>query len=122
MKNYFAEHELKCSHTGKNNMDAHFMDRLNAIRHACGFPFTVTSAYRDPTHPIEARKTKAGAHSTGRAIDIAVRGHQAHTLIEIAIEYGMTGIGVQQKGSARFIHMDDLTEADGFPRPTVWSY
>jgi hypothetical protein len=30
-----------------------------------------------------------------------------------------TGIGIQQKGGARFIHLDDLT---GVGRPTVWSY
>ena len=122
MRNYFTDDELKCSHTGNNEMCDNFMSKVNAIRHECGFPFTVTSAYRDPEHPIEARKAKAGAHASGRAIDIAVRGHQAHQLIQVAIKHGMTGIGVQQKGSGRFIHMDDLTEADGFPRPTVWSY
>jgi uncharacterized protein YcbK (DUF882 family) len=82
----------------------------------------VTSAYRHPTHPIEARKKKPGAHASGHAIDISVRGDRAHRLIEVALKYGMTGIGVAQKGGSRFIHMDDLTAENGFPRPTVWSY
>jgi hypothetical protein len=32
---------------------------------------------------------------------------------------GFTGIGVQQKGSRRFIHLDVLQNP---PRPNVWSY
>jgi hypothetical protein len=35
------------------------------------------------------------------------------------MELGFTGIGVQQKGTGRFIHVD-LTV--GQNRPTVWSY
>jgi len=31
---------------------------------------------------------------------------------------------VNQKGphAARFIHLDDLPDAEGQPRPTIWSY
>jgi uncharacterized protein YcbK (DUF882 family) len=82
---------------------------------------TVTSGYRHPTHPIEAAKAAPGAHSTGRAVDIAVQGADAVRLIALAIAEGFTGIGVQQKGSGRFIHLDDLPSG-AFPRPTVWSY
>jgi len=119
---YFTEDELKCSHTGECKMDESFMDKINIIRKVCDFPFTVTSAYRHPTHPIEAKKSKAGSHASGRAIDIAVRGDKAHKLIEVALQYGMTGIGVAQKGSSRFIHLDDLDAEGGYSRPTVWSY
>ena len=47
---YFTEDELKCSHSGKCLMDPGFMSTLEAIRIKCDFPFTITSAYRDPTH------------------------------------------------------------------------
>lgn len=33
-----------------------------------------------------------------------------------------TGIGIQQKGGDRYIHLDNLPNAPGQPRPTVWSY
>ena len=33
-----------------------------------------------------------------------------------------TGVGINQKGSSRFIHLDQLHEKDGYPRPTIWSY
>jgi hypothetical protein len=36
----------------------------------------------------------------------------------IAMEAGFTGIGVQQKGTGRFLHLDTL---EGDLRPTVWS-
>jgi zinc D-Ala-D-Ala carboxypeptidase len=40
----------------------------------------------------------------------------------LALEQGFTGIGVSQKGAIRFIHVDDLPDAPGQPRPTIWSY
>jgi len=119
---YFSNKELRCSHTGECDMDADFMVLINAIRAECGFPFVVTSAYRHASHPIEARKAKPGAHASGRAIDIGVRGDRALRVIEVALKHGITGLGVAQKGGSRFIHLDNLTTADGFPSPTVWSY
>ncbi len=120
---YFTEDELKCSHCGKSGMDPNFMARIEALREQLGFPFPVNSAYRCPDHPIEARKSKAGAHSTGHAIDIGVRGEKAHTLLDAALEAGFTGIGINQKGSSgRFIHLDDIENSPERPRPTVWSY
>jgi zinc D-Ala-D-Ala carboxypeptidase len=69
------------------------------------------------------RKHQApGAHSTGRAIDIAVQGEKAHQLLKKAFSMGIGGIGVNQKGSGRFIHLDDLDETDNHTRPWVWSY
>ena len=32
-----------------------------------------------------------------------------------------TGIGIQQKGSGRFIHLD-MAPAEQLPRPMIWSY
>ena len=120
---YFTEDELKCTHCGKSGMDKDFMVRIEALREQLGFPFPVNSAYRCPEHPIEARKSSPGAHSTGQAIDIGVQGEKAHMLLDAALQAGFTGIGVSQKGSlGRFIHLDDLEGASERPRPTVWSY
>ena len=103
-------------------MDKDFMDKIEDLRHALGFPFKVNSAYRCKGHPIEARKKAPGAHESGHALDIGVDGEQAHRLLHAALEAGMTGIGVNQKGNSRFIHLDDLEWADNRPRPGVWSY
>ena len=117
----FTEAEFKCSHTGKCRMHAGFMDRLQQLRTRYGRPMVITSGYRDATHPIEARKASPGAHSTGRAADIAVDRGEAYALLKMALELGFTGIGINQKGSGRFIHLDDLPGGDHL-RPTIWSY
>ena len=119
---YFSSEEMKCSHTGLEKMDARFMEMLTELRVAYAKPMRVTSAYRDATHPIEAKKDKPGAHSTGKAADIAVERGEAYEVLKIALEIGFTGIGVAQKGSGRFLHLDICNSDDGMIRPTVWSY
>lgn len=119
---FFTVDELKCQHCGDHKMDDDFMLKIEALRHDLGIPFTVTSAYRCPEHPIEAAKKSPGAHASGRAIDIACQGDKAYEILEGALRMGLTGIGVNQKGASRFIHLDDLEAEEGRPRPWVWSY
>jgi uncharacterized protein YcbK (DUF882 family) len=119
---HFTERELACSHCGACEMDEKFMKRLGILRLAFGAPMIVSSGYRCPDHPIEARKDAPGAHATGSAVDIAVSGHAAHRLLKLALEYGFSGIGVQQRGDGRFLHLDTLPNSPGRPRPWVWSY
>lgn len=119
----FTEAEFLCKHTGRCDMQPEFMARLQRLRAIYGKPMIVTSGYRDPSHPAEARKSKSGAHAKGRAVDIAVTGADALRIIEVAQLLRFTGIGVQQKGGGRFIHLDDCeTERDGIARPAIWSY
>lgn len=118
----FSEAEMSCRHTGKTGIRAGFMDRLQRLRTAYGKLMPVTSGYRHPSHPIEARKPDPGPHSTGRACDVAVSGADALRLIVLAMEHGFTGIGVKQHGDNRFIHLDDLPPSPGRPRPHIWSY
>jgi uncharacterized protein YcbK (DUF882 family) len=117
----FTEAEMRCKHTGKCEMRPVFMQRLQHLRSVYGAPMTVTSGYRDRTHPEEAKKAQPGAHTTGRAVDIAVRGADAVKLLRLALEFGFTGIGIQQKGEGRFIHLDDISDGS-LPRPGLWSY
>jgi len=119
---YFTQDEMKCSHTGIEMMDRDFMEELTRLRDNWGKPMIITSAYRHPTHPIEARKENPGAHTTGRAVDIAIRGDEALNLLQLILEHRFTGIGIQQKGGGRFIHIDNLEPQEGWPRPTIWSY
>jgi hypothetical protein len=58
-------------------------------------------------------------HTTVSTIDIAVSRAQAHRLLVLACAAGFTGIGVNQKGNNRFIHLDDLETS---ARPAIWSY
>lgn len=118
----FSKREFDCSHTGENGMQAEFMALLQRLRVAYGKPMVVSSGYRSPRHPIEARKAVPGAHASGYACDIAVQGGDAYEVLRIALSLGFTGIGVQQKGGGRFIHLDTQPASARVPRPTVWSY
>lgn len=117
---YFTESEFRCKHTDLCNVDKQFLDRLLALRLEYGKPMRITSGYRDARHPIEARKTKPGAHATGKACDVACTPQDAFRLISLAIKHGFTGIGVSQRADQpRFIHLDTI---EGAPRPNFWSY
>ena len=120
---YFKESEFVCSHTGKCEMESEFIARLNQLRNAYGKPLTISSGFRDPTHPVEAKKKgKGGSHTTGQAADILVSREEAYILLLLAFDLKFTGIGVNQKGGARFLHLDILKNSPTRPRPTIWSY
>ncbi len=103
-----------------------FMEKVETLRAVYGKPMRVTSAARCPAHNDLVSSTgRTGPHTTGRAIDIGVSGADAHQLLRVAMRFGnFTGIGVSQKGAheKRFLHLDDLPNAPGQPRPTLWSY
>ena len=115
----FSEAEFTCSHTGKCEMQASFMDKLQALRTAHGKAMTVTSGYRHETHPVEAAKDRPGIHTMGLAVDSACGGADAYNIMRLAFELGFTGIGVAQSGRNRFLHLDTYTKP---PRSNVWSY
>lgn len=116
---YFSKDELSCTCCGRYKFDPQFLIILNAIRESVG-PMPVSSGYRCPKHPIEARKVNGpGEHSTGLAVDIAVSGWRAYRLVEVALQFNVPRIGINQKGNSRFIH---LGMNEDFPNPTIWSY
>jgi zinc D-Ala-D-Ala carboxypeptidase len=120
---HFTAAELACK-CGCGMLPAQdFMDKVEALRVRAGFPFRVTSAARCPEHNAKVSATgRSGPHTTGRAIDIGAQGLHGWLLLKMALEDGFSGIGVNQKGNSRFIHLDDLPNAAGQPRPTTWSY
>lgn len=118
----FSRHEFacQCGNCGLAEMRPELMEMLQAIRTEAGFSFPVTSGYRCPAHNQAVSSTGAdGPHTTGLAVDIGVRGDQCFRVMELAFEAGFKGIGVNQKGGSRFLHLDIITEGS---RPWVWSY
>jgi zinc D-Ala-D-Ala carboxypeptidase len=106
--------------SGEQYMDRNFVSLLDQLRERCGFPLTVTSGYRSPEYNSVVSNTgENGPHTTGRAVDLRCDGQQAYTILHHAFALGFTGIGVRQKGTSRFLHLDNLTSN---PRPNVWSY
>lgn len=116
----FNANEFKCSHCGSEGIKESLLDKLQAMRTEYGKPMRITSGYRCPKHPIESVKTTPGAHALGLAADIGVEGAEAHRVLALAMKHGFNGIGVQQKGSGRFIHVD--VRSNELPSPAVWSY
>lgn len=101
-------------------MHPDFLDDLQALRTAFGAAMPVTSGYRCPEHNAKISKTgPTGPHTTGRAVDIGLGGASALVLVKLALEHGFTGLGVNQKGVGRFIHLDKIIDG---PRPNIWSY
>lgn len=119
---HFTEAEMRCRETGECRMDDAFMAKLDELREAFGKPLTVTSGFRSAAHSIERKKDRPGVHTTGTACDFGVSGADAYRLMFLAMQMGFRGIGVQQKGTGRFVHVDMAPDAPGQPRPTVWSY
>lgn len=111
---YFTLSEFDCQHTGENRMEKDFLDKLDALRASCGFPFVITSGYRSPQHPLEAKKDVPGTHTQGIAADIKINSSaQRYTLIREALEQGFTGLGV----AGDFIHLDTRGTV-----PVIWTY
>lgn len=117
---HFKREHFACKHCGENKIADSLIDALDELRERCGFPLVVSSGYRCPEHNKNVSSTGAnGPHTTGLAADLAVDRWRAFTLLRHAMAMPVfTGIGVNQKGGGRFIHLDTLTEG----RPTIWSY
>ena len=118
---YFVPREFQCKHCGKLLVETELMDKLVLIRITYAAPMLVASGHRCAEYNVQVSTTGPNGPHTLGAVDLSVRGVEAHRLLSAALQHGMRGIGVQQKGSARFLHLDMLTDA-AHPRPWVWSY
>jgi len=120
----FTNKELRCRcGCGSREMPQRgTQERLQLVRTRFGRPVYLTSAKRCKRHPVESKKGTPGTHYEGFALDLKAQGAHALELMVIAIEEGFHGVGVSQKGSGRFIHLDDAPDAPGRPRPWIWSY
>lgn len=127
---YFSAEEMRCQQTQRypqlTEEVRHFLRVMDHWRDTHGAPMHVTSGYRHPDHSIERKKTVAGAHSYGVAVDIACRdaAHQFELLLALLPiltpeEYRRSGVGISQRKSL-FIHFDLWGRPDA--RPNMWTY
>ena len=122
----FSEEEMRCKCGKCTGLPRHsFMVKLVALRSVLGFPMEVSSGYRCPAHnrTVSATRSSSGPHTLGLAADIKVSRQRAYDLIKEAMLLGFTGIGVNQKGDSRFVHLDTLPEGQSPTlRRNIWSY
>jgi uncharacterized protein YcbK (DUF882 family) len=112
---HFRLEEFNCTHTNKCSMDTAFLEKLDELREICGFPFRITSGYRDASHPSEVVKAApgTGTHCQGIAADIAVsNGVERMNIVHEALKMGFS-IGIART----FIHVDARTTT-----PVLWTY
>ena len=109
---------MKAANSNVNieDLDAKMLQFLSDLENELGYELIITSGYRSPEHPIEARKAKPGEHSTGLAADVAaIGGTPTFNLVAAAIELGCKRIGVSRKNN--FVHLglsDRVT--------SIWTY
>lgn len=124
---HFTQQEFACKcgcASDGSEISPVLVEALDALRTLCNFPFVISSGYRCEHHPDERIKSSPGSHGAGLAVDIKVSGQQALAVLRHALATEIfTGIGIQQKGSGRFIHLDIAADHEcGAPRPAIWSY
>lgn len=114
----FIKAEFNCKHTGENNMQHEFMEKLQKIRVAYGKSMRVTSGFRSKKHPIEAKKTHSnGEHTQGMCADIYCdNGADRFRLISLALDNGITRIGIAKN----FLHLG--IGGNGLPNNVIWEY
>lgn len=80
------------------------LKRLDSAREIAGIPFVVNSAYRSSEYEVSKGRTGKGAHTEGRAFDIACRDSRSRWLVvSSALAVGFTRIGIGKN----FVHLDD---------------
>ena len=115
----FKPEELQCSHCQTLKIHSGIMNGLQQARIDLG-ALSITSGYRCSEHNAAVSKTGAnGPHTTGKAIDIAVRDSKHRKELITYFAPKVTGLGIAKS----FIHIDILYEEDGFEqRPNSWIY
>ena len=112
------EFKCKCG-CAAVKVNAEILDLLQDARDELG-SLSVTSAYRCPSHNASVSSTgESGPHTTGHAIDVAVKDSKHRKLLIDYFATKVTGLGIAKS----FIHIDNLTAAEGFDiRPNAWKY
>ncbi|MEE8240108.1 MAG: D-Ala-D-Ala carboxypeptidase family metallohydrolase [Nitrospirales bacterium] len=123
-----AELECKCG-CGEMKFTLEAIECLEDLRQEYGVPMRISSGYRCPTHNDAVSSTGlTGPHTIwvldNVTVDVLEFGPNVYDLVEAAIAYQFTGIGLSQKDeiSKRFIHLDRLPTTVERPRPTIWTY
>ena len=121
---YFHQSEFACKcGCGVEGIQPGLVYKIDELRHQFGKPLIITSGYRCPLHNRNVSSTgESGPHTTGLAADVGVSGRDAVAVLKLALGLGFTGIGVQQKGGGRFLHLDLIPDSFAARRPWLWSY
>lgn len=117
---HFSPSEIQDRLDGSLLVVPEFLDMLEALRHQCGFPIPISSAYRTPAHNaiVSATKSEEGSHTLGLAVDVAIvpGDPRCYSLVQAALIVGFTGIEITKD----HIHLDAAPSRPDAPRPLLW--
>lgn len=121
MSDYFTKEELRCKcGCDQELIDKEFLELLDDLRGIVGKPFIITSGYRCSEYNKDVSSTGSnGPHTLGRAVDIKADSKLKFEIVEKAIRhFDCFRFGIAKN----FIHIDDLSEEDGFSSNVIWTY
>lgn len=115
-----SDFTCKCGKCDGGKVNPHFLNTLQNLRDACGFPFKIDSGFRCPEHNKAVGGEPDSLHLKGRAADIAIGGGwQRYKLLQTALQSGsIGGLGVAKT----YIHLDDRGPGDDVPTRVIWTY
>ena len=122
----FKPEEFACKCGCGGGVVRHLVALLQNIRKEAGVPIIVTSGYRCEAHNSRVGGRPGSMHTFGRAVDVAL----SHAAANIALTHvyrrgsSVTGLGLRQHGSRRYIHIDVHPRATPAARPVprCWTY
>lgn len=116
MCKFFKESEFVRVGCSISDLNPESLERLDRAREIAGVPFVINSAYRSPDYEREHGRSGSGAHTLGRAFDVACKDSLCrYRIIFGAISAGFTRIGIGKT----FVHLDDALT---LPNPRIWLY
>ncbi len=99
------------------NLHKDFVCTITDLEELLGDDLAVTSGYRSPDHPVEAKKSKPGEHAEGKAIDVAaVGGENVLNIVRAALAVGIERIGINRHKN--FIHLG----GSEVRTKSIWTY
>jgi len=113
-----GEFECHCG-CGLDEMDINFVNKLQILRDKCNFPLIINSGRRCSYWNKQSNGFLTSAHLEGLAVDIRIDREKAREVVKHALEMGFQGIGLQQKGEGRFVHLDMKPRKNGM---AFWTY
>lgn len=120
----FSRQEFMCKcGCGLASISSELVSKLQTMRTACGFPFTITSGCRCAKHNKNVGGKIDSAHlpdtnGVCHAVDIAYStANDLYSMIMAAQQAGIKRIGINF--AKRFIHIDNDS---GKPQPVIFSY
>jgi len=112
---FFKDDEFTRVGCTRSDINDESLQRLDRAREIAGVPFRINSAYRSPEWEKSKGRSGSGAHTLGRAFDIAcTTSRERYSIVFGALAAGFPRIGIAKT----FVHLDD----SNLPGPAIWLY